>query len=197
VQRGHTAFLFASASAAAFATLGLACSALLPETGPLRGALADAPVDAGIDVTSEVLLDAGNDAAIQGPGDGAFDVAPSEGGSAIDASGSMDSAGAPDAGARAWTVLVGENGAHVFTPPLLTIAVGDTVHWVWQTSGHTVASGTGGTADGRFCSPSDTQCQASPTSNVGDTFDHRFLLAGDFPYFCTQHQMMTGVIAVR
>jgi plastocyanin len=114
-----------------------------------------------------------------------------------DASASVDSGAVPDASPQTWTVLVGANGAHVFSPSALTIGVGDTVHWVWQASGHTVTSGAGRTADGRFCSPADTQCPNAPTSNAGDSYDHLFSIAGSFPYFCTQHEPMTGSITVR
>jgi plastocyanin len=81
----------------------------------------------------------------------------------------------------------------------LTIAVGDTVKWVWASSGHTVTSGSAGVADGTFCSPSDANCDTAATSNAGATYSHTFAAAGDFPYFCRPHAGagMTGDITVQ
>src|SRR3981081_539823 len=62
------------------------------------------------------------------------------------------------------TVMVGANGAMAFAPATVAINVGDTVHWVWQSGRHTVASGMSGVADGSFCSlpageqPSAARC---------------------------------------
>jgi plastocyanin len=97
-----------------------------------------------------------------------------------------------------WTVTVAANGNRAFSPASLSIRVGDTVHWVWQASGHTVTSGSGGVPDGAFCSPSDTTCTSPVPSNAGATYDHVFTAAGTYAYFCTQHpQLMTGSIVVR
>ena len=95
--------------------------------------------------------------------------------------------------------MVGPDGSLVFTPSRLTIAVGDTVKWVWQTAGHSVVSGTGGNADNRFCSPSDSGCDDPPLSNVGFTYEHTFTQAGSFPYYCSVHATlgMTGKITVQ
>jgi plastocyanin len=95
--------------------------------------------------------------------------------------------------------MVGPGGALVFTPASLTIQVGDTVHWVWATSGHSVVSGTNGTADNQFCSPSNTGCANPPLSIMGATYDHTFTTAGTFPYYCSVHFSlgMTGTITVQ
>jgi plastocyanin len=97
------------------------------------------------------------------------------------------------------TVMVGPDGTLVFSPASLTIQVGDTVHWVWASPGHSVVSGTNGTADNQFCSPSNTSCDNPPLSNVGATFDHTFTTAGTFPYYCSVHFTlgMTGTITVQ
>jgi len=159
-----------------------ACASFSPEVGPLRTSLADA----------SSFADASSLADASSMGDGA---------SGPDGSVHADAGGVdaqpPEAGPQVWTVDVGANGTHTFAPPALTIRVGDTVHWVWQASGHTVTSGTGGAADGRFCSPADTQCDNPQTSNAGDTYDHVFTAAGAFPYFCTQHPGMTGSVTVQ
>ena len=101
-------------------------------------------------------------------------------------------------GPQTHTVMVGQDGL-TFTPARLTIHVGDTVHWVWATGGHSVVSGTDGNADNRFCSPGDTGCANPPLSNAGATYDHTFASTGSFPYYCSVHFSlgMTGAITVR
>jgi plastocyanin len=108
---------------------------------------------------------------------------------------------------RVYTVIVGPDGAHVFSPSDLPITVNDTVHWVWASSGHNVSSGRNGNADSRFCSPNDTACDtdaavfagSNPLSDAGATYDHRFTTAGTYPYFCRPHYSMgmTGQIIVH
>jgi len=102
-------------------------------------------------------------------------------------------------GPRTHTVMVGDGGALTFAPAKLTIAVGDTVRWVWRSAGHSVVSGTGGSADNRFCSPSDAGCDNPPLSSQGAIYEHTFAQAGTFPYFCSVHFTlgMTGSIKVQ
>ena len=102
-------------------------------------------------------------------------------------------------GTQTHTVMVGEGGALVFTPAHLTIQVGDTVRWVWRSSGHSVVSGTNGNADNQFCSPSNTGCDNPPLSSRGTTYEHTFAQAGTFPYYCSVHFSlgMTGTITVQ
>jgi plastocyanin len=97
------------------------------------------------------------------------------------------------------SVLVGPNGDHTFLPAALTIPVGTTVQWFWESAGHTVTSGPGGVADGQFCSPGDTDCATAPTSGVGTTYQHTFTTPGTFPYFCVPHYDvgMKGTITVQ
>ena len=97
------------------------------------------------------------------------------------------------------TVMVGDGGALVFTPADLTIQVGDTVRWVWGSSGHSVVSGTNGNANNQFCSPSNTGCDNPPLSSNGATYEHTFTQAGTFPYYCSVHFSlgMTGTITVQ
>jgi plastocyanin len=103
------------------------------------------------------------------------------------------------AGARTHTVMVGPGGSLVFSPANLIIQVGDTVRWVWGSPGHSVVSGTGGNADNRFCSPSNTGCDNPPLSNSGVTYEHTFTQAGNFPYYCSVHfgLGMNGSIKVQ
>jgi len=97
------------------------------------------------------------------------------------------------------TVMVGSGGALRFTPADLTIHVGDTVRWVWASSGHSVVSGTDGNADNQLCSPSNTGCDNPPLSSKGFTFEHTFTEAGTFPYYCSVHFSlgMTGTVTVQ
>jgi len=101
--------------------------------------------------------------------------------------------------ARTHMVMVGQGGGLSFAPANLTIAVGDTVRWVWGSGGHSVVSGTNGTANGKFCSPSDSGCDNPPLSNMGATYEHTFGQAGNFPYYCSVHFSlgMTGTIKVQ
>ena len=103
------------------------------------------------------------------------------------------------AGPQTHTVMVGEGGALVFTPANLAIHVGDTVRWVWASSGHSVVSGTNGNADNRFCSPSNTGCDNPPLSSMGAMYEHTFTQTGTFPYYCSVHFFlgMTGTITVQ
>jgi plastocyanin len=97
--------------------------------------------------------------------------------------------------------MVGAGGSHSFAPSTVTIHVGDTVQWVWQSSNHTVTSGDPGTgvADNNFCSPSDMNCSTATVSNAGTMYSHTFGHAGNFPYFCIPHRRagMTGTVTVQ
>ena len=96
------------------------------------------------------------------------------------------------------TVMVGQGGLN-FSPQNVTIKAGETIHWVWAASSHTVTSGANGVPDNKFCSPNDINCANASTSNVGDTYDHKFPQAGAFPYFCRPHAFagMVGTITVQ
>jgi plastocyanin len=104
----------------------------------------------------------------------------------------------PDMTPAVHVVTVGEGG-FFFTPAQLTIPVGDTVQWVWKSSGHSVVSGTNGNADGVFCSPNNANCAAAPTSAAGAVYSRTFTVAKSYPYFCGPHALlgMTGTITVQ
>ena len=106
---------------------------------------------------------------------------------------------APDLAPATVTVTVGQGGANTFTPQAVTINVGDTVKWVWASGGHNVVSGTGGTADNKFCSPNNATCGTTPTSVAGTTYSFTFATKGSYPYFCKPHvgAGMTGTITVN
>lgn len=94
------------------------------------------------------------------------------------------------------TIEVGLAGLS-FTPATITIRVGDTIHWNFNGS-HNVVSGTSCTADNKFCSPANADCANAMLMAPGDSYDHAFTEAGDFPYFCIPHcaMGMTGTITV-
>jgi len=87
-------------------------------------------------------------------------------------------------GAATIEVQVGQEPLK-FTPPMVTIQVGDTVQWNFVSSGHTTTSGTPGSPDGLW---------DSGIQNPGSTFSFTFTEAGSFPYFCTPHGACCGMV---
>lgn len=88
------------------------------------------------------------------------------------------------------TVHVGNNGGFTYSPTPQTIAVGDTVHWVWDGSFHSVTSGS--------CSPTctpDGKWTDSGINNAGFTFDVTFTQTGTYNYYCTNHGQLFGMRA--
>ena len=81
------------------------------------------------------------------------------------------------------TVHVG-NGGFNFSPTPQTIAVGDTVHWVW-TDGFNHST-TSGTCSGIICT-SDGTWNSQLHAQSGFTFDQVFTQTGTYQYFCLQH----------
>jgi plastocyanin len=88
-------------------------------------------------------------------------------------------------------VDVGPNGLLTFFDEesgtdTTTVTVGDTVEWVWQSSGHSTT---------RPESPEawDSNVQAAPFS-----FTHQFMTPGTYPYHCIPHQFlgMVGTVIV-
>jgi plastocyanin len=90
--------------------------------------------------------------------------------------------GASVASAATVNVDVGDN---VFTPGMITITAGDTVHWAWSGSNpHSVES----TSSEAFSSSVQTS----------GTFDHTFNTAGTFTYQCGVHgAAMSGTVVVQ
>jgi plastocyanin len=88
------------------------------------------------------------------------------------------------ASAATVTVTVGNN-CFCFMPDPVTIHPGDTVHWTWSSTGHSSTSGTPGHPNGIW---------DSTILNQGATFDHTFNTAGSFPYYCTPHGALFGMV---
>jgi plastocyanin len=102
-------------------------------------------------------------------------------------------------GGQIFDVAVGPVGNKIrFVPDTVNIFVGDTVRWTWGSDDHSVTSGTSCTADGQFCSPDNTNCDAGVLNNTGFVYEHTFTQAGTYSYFCALHCFagMTGVINV-
>ncbi|MDA9339892.1 T9SS type A sorting domain-containing protein [Polaribacter sp.] len=69
----------------------------------------------------------------------------------------------------------------------ITIEVGDTVKWVWNSNNHNVVSNAG----------ANESFNSGATENVGATFSHIFTLVGSSDYVCTPHSgNMFGTITV-
>lgn len=87
--------------------------------------------------------------------------------------------------AETHTVNVGPNGQHIFQPATISIQPGDTVRWVWATSGHTVTSGN---IDGPTGQPNGIF--ASGLRNQNFEYTYTFQSAGNYDYYCSPHYSM-------
>jgi plastocyanin len=104
-------------------------------------------------------------------------------------------------GSQIFDVTVGPVGNEFsFVPDTVSIAVGDTVRWTWESDFHSVTSGdsTSCTADGQFCSPDNMNCDAGILNNTGFVYEFTFTQPGAYHYFCALHCFagMTGVVNV-
>jgi plastocyanin len=76
--------------------------------------------------------------------------------------------------ATTFSVGVGLNGNHFFSPASINIIPGDTINWVWGSNFHSTTSGTSCTPNGMW---------NSGELDTGSTFQFTFSAAGSFPYF--------------
>ena len=75
-----------------------------------------------------------------------------------------------------------------FTPQDISVPVGTTVTWINdEDSLHTVTSGTPASQSGLF---------DSGEIDTGVEFPYRFTAEGTYPFFCSRHDFMTGVVTV-
>lgn len=91
-------------------------------------------------------------------------------------------------------VTVGPTGDLRFAPTGFQIAVGETVRWQWDSSGHNVRPNS--MPDG-----SDwpgTEGGDSTTFSAGHTYSYTFEVAGSYEYYCAPHRSagMTGTFTV-
>ena len=81
-----------------------------------------------------------------------------------------------------------------FSPNVINVKIGDTVTWTnYDVMPHTVTGGTG-TSDPNKGKGFDSGL--STPLMPGKTFSHRFIRAGEFPYFCQLHPAMAGTVIV-
>jgi plastocyanin len=88
------------------------------------------------------------------------------------------------------TVTVGKDGGLSFAPSSVTIHTGDSVLWMWSSSGpygsgHSSTSGSPGMPNGLW---------DSGILKQGATFMHTFNTAGSFSYYCTVHGACCGMV---
>nr|WP_303648770.1 plastocyanin/azurin family copper-binding protein [Haloarchaeobius litoreus] len=73
-----------------------------------------------------------------------------------------------------------------FAPETFSVAAGDTVHWVWRSSGHNV----------RIREKPDGSDWTGTPGTASDTYDegylhaHTFRASGRYEYFCAPHQTL-------
>jgi len=117
----------------------------------------------------------------------------------VDQSGRPAVSGVPSAPSTIVDVTVAPGGTFTFSPSTVNISVGDTVRWTWAASGHSVTSGnsTSCTADGQFCSPTNTNCDQCVLSNQDFVYEFTFTQAGNFSYFCCAHCALGMIGAVN
>ena len=82
------------------------------------------------------------------------------------------------------TVMVGPGG-FFFKPSSVTIHTGDSVLWMFSSTGHTSTSGSPSMANGLW---------DSGKLSKGATFMHTFNTAGSFPYYCKPHGACCGMV---
>ncbi len=124
--------------------------------------------------------------------------------SGIDISGNQATAAIPPVGAN--KDGVGSNAIEVsitsgssskttdaYDPNPVEAGVGDTVRWTNDdTTPHTITSGANAQPDGKF----DSSPNLNPLLAPGETFEHTFEEAGEYPYYCTLHPNMVGTVSI-
>jgi plastocyanin len=98
-------------------------------------------------------------------------------------------------GAVAASITPGSSGKtqNAFAPNPIQAKVGDTVTWTNNDSTvHTVTSGSSGQPDNKF----DSSPNLTPLVAPGQTFEHTFDQAGEYPYFCALHPNMVGTVSI-
>ena len=94
-------------------------------------------------------------------------------------------------------VMIGPNFTDTFSPPVVSIAVNDSVIWDWQGTFHSTTSGTNGVPGDDNGVPSGLWDSGVITSTP-HTFTNTFTSAGVFYYYCAIHHSfgMTGQVVV-
>lgn len=92
-------------------------------------------------------------------------------------------------------VVVGPGGSYAFEPASLSVSVGETVTWTWDSANHNVVVSDQPDA----ASWSGTDGDASTTYDVDHTYEHAFETPGTYEYYCQPHEGlgMTGEVVVE
>jgi plastocyanin len=93
-------------------------------------------------------------------------------------------------GGETHEVVVGPGGETVFDPDSLTIAPGDTVHWVWDSDTHNIAPQN---------TPDGAEWEGhTEIADAGTEYEHTFETEGAYEYICEPHVAagMEGTIQV-
>jgi len=139
----------------------------------------EAPTDAGGAMDMGGAVDSGGGGGATDTGGGGGGATDTGGGGATDTGG-----GGGGGGGGPMTVDVAVDN-FFFLPQTVTIKVGDTVHWDFEASGHTVTSGSSCTADGDF---------NSGFRSAGTSYSHTFTAAGTYDYHCIPHCASNGMM---
>jgi len=94
-------------------------------------------------------------------------------------------------GGVAQEVVVGPGGNNVFDPADVTIAPGETVHWVWDSPNHNIAPQS---------TPDGAEWEGYPEiSEAGTEYSHTFETTGTYEYVCEPHAAagMEGSVTVQ
>src|SRR2546422_118944 len=83
-----------------------------------------------------------------------------------------------------------------FTPPSLTVNVGDTVTWTDTQGNHNTVSGEAGVPDGRGWN-SNSQYPPPFIMSPGQSFSFTFTKPGTYPYYCEPHWTLGMVGTIR
>ena len=88
-------------------------------------------------------------------------------------------------------------GDKAFSPNPVNIKVGGTITWTNKDSVfHTVTSGTGPSDPSKGKEFDSGLSGPDALTTQGKTFSHKFVTAGEFPYFCEPHPAMVGKVIV-
>lgn len=102
------------------------------------------------------------------------------------------------------SVATGPGGANVFEPETVTVAVGDTVGWCFESAGHNVSAVPDHSDE--VAIPEGAEPFATydgdarfETVGTGETYTHTFETAGEYTYVCVPHvaQGMIGTVVVE
>lgn len=92
-------------------------------------------------------------------------------------------------------VVVGPDGSYAYEPASLTVSVGETVTWRWESANHNIV--VSGQPDA--ASWSGTDGDASTTYDAEHTYEHAFETPGTYEYYCQPHEGlgMTAEVVVE